>query len=105
MRTLIFTLFILQFSAHAADLKTIRENILTPKCVGCHNSDNAAKGIDLSNDEGIIQNVIPYDSANSILYQAIVSTEANKMPLMQPALSKKEIRDIKMWIDEGAHAE
>ncbi len=105
MKTLIFALLCLQATTYAADLKTIREVIITPKCVSCHNVDYAAKGIDLSTDEGIIQSVIPYDSANSILYQAITATDASKMPFMQPSLSKKEIRDIKLWIDEGAHAE
>lgn len=105
MKTLIFTLLCLQVTAYAADLKTIRAAIITPKCVSCHNADYAAKGIDLSSDEGIIQAVTPYDSANSMLYQAITATDASKMPYMQAPLSKKEIRDIKLWIDEGAHAE
>ncbi len=70
---------------------------------GCHDPINKTKGYDLSNYDGILEGIDPFNPHNSIIYETITSTNDQIMP---PApsnpLNIEEINLIKDWINKGA---
>lgn len=103
MKKLFLFLVISSNVTFASEYQDIQNSILGPKCVSCHNTQYAAHGIDLSSYEGVLKTVEPYDSEASELYLAITKEDGGRMPLMQPALTRSEIRQIMFWIDDGAY--
>ena len=87
----------------AVDFNQINQNIIKPKCLSCHNQQYPAKGIDLSSYESILKIVTPYSAETSLLFLSVTGKTAQQMPLMQPSLSRQEIRQIKIWIEDGAY--
>lgn len=103
MKFIIFAaLLSFQFNSFAQEFDALKK-ILDDKCIACHNSEYPARNVDLTTTEGIAAVVTPYDPDDSILYTSIISIEGNRMPYMQPALTRSEIRTIKKWISDGAH--
>ncbi len=45
----------------------------------------------------------PYNPQESLFYQVITRKNGLRMPYLQEPLSRKEIRDVKRWIKNGAH--
>lgn len=80
---------------------SIKENILEPKCLGCHGQDHAHDGIRLDTYEAILDSNIleAGNSGDSVLYQSVKNGE---MPEDAPALSSDAIAAIRDWIDAGA---
>ena len=72
--------------------------ILQNKCVGCHNSNNASQGINLSAYSGV-QTV----ALNGKLYGAVSHAAGYiPMPYNSNQLPACEIEQIRVWIDNGA---
>ena len=79
--------------------------ILTSRCQRCHGGERTEEELNLLSYAGVMAGsengpvVLPGDSANSSLIQAIVSGE---MPKRAPRLPASEIGTISNWVDEGA---
>ena len=92
-----------------ATFNSIHEQILLPKCVGCHSPGQAAKRVPLNTREDLINSprdlVIPGNPAESGLFLAVTRTDQKRMPpatvSIEPLL-KKEVEVIRQWILEGA---
>ena len=96
--------------------------LLTIECGGCHSENGGADlaGIvlrlmadvsyDLMVNQPSIQNssltlVIPGNSADSLVYQKVISDTppvGERMPLFAPNLTQSQTDLIKNWIDQGA---
>jgi hypothetical protein len=88
-----------------ATFSSIHDNILQPKCVGCHKGANAAHGLDLTTYEKLMAGhrhgkvVVPGNPLRSELYEVVAE---GKMPKNAPDLSHQEIQAIFDWIKSGA---
>ena len=85
---------------------SIRQLILVPKCIGCHNEGSESPhGIDLTTYENILDQTLfppiitPGEPENSSLYLTIAE---GKMPKKGPKLSDQEIQAVFDWIKNGA---
>lgn len=82
--------------------------IFESKCVGCHNPDIEAGGLDLSSYDktmagGSSGEVIAVGSAESSkLYRQMNHSERPFMPPESPKMSAKKLGIIKQWIESGA---
>lgn len=96
--------------------------LLTIKCSGCHSENGQADlaeivlrltadvAYDLMVNQPSVQNpsltlVIPGNSADSLVYQKVVSDTppvGERMPLFEPNLTQAQTDLIKNWIDQGA---
>ncbi|MEI6020073.1 MAG: cytochrome c, partial [Bacteroidota bacterium] len=72
--------------------------IFTTWCVGCHNSTNPGKGIDLTNYESVIASVNSGQLLGSIKHDKPFIA----MPQNTDKLSDCDIAKIAKWIREGA---
>lgn len=97
-----------------ANWKSISENIITPKCLVCHNPLGQAKFLDLSTRQKIYdsrnrifgsgQKLINLESPNQSYLVDILLDEEEPMPPVWsniPRLSVNEIEIIKQWINLG----
>ena len=77
--------------------------ILANHCLECHDAANAKGDLDLSRkvtafaDESTI---VPGQSAKSLLWESV---SKNEMPKKRPALTDKEKKSLKDWLDGGAN--
>jgi mono/diheme cytochrome c family protein len=84
-------------AGEAADWTPI-EPILTKNCAPCH-TKNAAAGVSLATQEGLMKVVTPGDPAASEIIKSVRGTDGHKlMPLGRAALSEAEIKQIEDWI-------
>lgn len=76
--------------------RTIVQPLMVTYCGsrGCHNPDDHTHGIDFTTYPAIMKNVVPGDTANSLLYQRITHVQR---------FNKTQIGIIVRWILSGAH--
>ena len=81
--------------------------IFNSRCIDCHSDSDAEEGLNLSSYNNVMNGgdngdvVIPYDHANSLLWQYINS---GFMPPGTNDLTDSQVDLIAQWIDEGALA-
>lgn len=87
----------------------IQENILTPKCLGCHHPGDRRGGVDLSTYESVVSAqlitngqplVKPKQPESSRLF--LVGKQGSMPPRGQGTLTPNEIEIIRIWIEKGA---
>ena len=83
--------------------------LLAKHCATCHGSQKQQSGFRIDSAKGIRDGgdtgpaIVPGDSANSLLVQAIMGAEGtSKMPPEGPGLTADEVALIRKWIDDGA---
>ncbi len=95
-------LFLLAPALAQVDYDSQIQPIFNSKCTQCHGN---SAGLNLSSYENIMQGsnngdvIIPYDYANSELWQRINS---GQMPLNNDDLTSADVDLVAQWIDEGA---
>lgn len=84
-----------------ATFQSINQNILIPKCLGCHNPSGIRSGEDFSTYQTTITTgkIVPGNAAGSIFYDQIAS---GAMPFGGQALSSEEVQAVADWINAGA---
>jgi uncharacterized membrane protein len=75
--------------------------VLTTKCVPCHSGEQPKKGVLLSSYEGVMQQVVAGNAAESELYE-VISGPTPEMPPGQPPLPERTVQLIRDWINQGA---
>lgn len=101
-----------------ANLASIQEKVLVPRCTQCHAGGNAPLGLamdDLATSQSNLINVdsatnssfkrvLPGDAENSFLYLKISGAPiaGNQMPLGEAPLDQETQNTIKDWINNGA---
>ena len=83
-----------------ASYASINKNIIVPKCLGCHNSNNSAGGLSFSSYNATMNAVQKGFPANSSLYTSTAIKRS--MPRNGAALSSSETKAISDWITAGA---
>ena len=79
---------------------SVAQNILVPKCTGCHGDMIAKNNIRFDTYNFTMFQVVPGSRDFSPLYQVL---KANQMPLMpEPLLTADELNVLGEWIDQGA---
>ena len=84
--------------------------ILRESCEHCHNAEKAEGGLVLESYETLVAGgesgdpVVPGNSANSLLVQAIDGRLDPRMPYEEDPLPAEQIAAIRRWIDAGAPA-
>ena len=79
--------------------------IFNSRCINCHSGSDAEEGLNLSSYNNVMNGgdsgdvVVPYDHANSLLWQYINS---GFMPPGTNDLTDSQLNLIAQWIDEGA---
>jgi uncharacterized membrane protein len=83
-----------------ATFSSIKANILNTRCLSCHSSSNAAKGISFSTYASTMNTVVATDPSKSVLYTftAIKKT----MPPSGGLLTAAQTAVISQWIAAGA---
>jgi hypothetical protein len=77
--------------------------VLTDSCASCHGGENPAAKLRLDSVAAAAAAVVPGDSAQSKLYQRIVTTDrALRMPPAGAPLAPAAVKAIKDWIESGA---
>jgi len=83
----------------------IKAAIIDTQCLGCHNSERARGGVDLSSYQSTIEGktengkiIAKGDSEDSLFYTEVFNAQ---MPPRKP-LNEEEIALVKKWIDTGA---
>lgn len=100
----LFLLIILTSQIVLAEDYEAVSKILKNSCVGCHNTDYAAAGIDLSSYEGVLKTVEPYEPSESLLMDAVLGRNgATPMPMNGDKLSQQDLDDLRFWIEDGAY--
>lgn len=85
--------------------------ILSEHCFECHGPDADNREADLRLDlekDSHLSAIVAGDSANSPLYERIISTDDDVVmppPSAKKPLSQKQIATLKVWIDQGAKYE
>ncbi len=95
---------------HASDFDRDIQPLLTAKCLQCHGQSEPEAGLRLTSREGAVtplesdkQAIVPGKSAASELIRRVSSHDADeRMPPKGEPLSRKQIADLKEWIDDGA---
>ena len=92
--------------ALAGNYLSIRENILKPKCIGCHDEGSESPhGIDLTTYENILdQTIFPPLVTSGVPEESTlyIVVHEGKMPKDKPRLSDAEVSAIFDWIKNGA---
>jgi mono/diheme cytochrome c family protein len=84
-----------------ANYSSIAANIITPKCLSCHNGAGGSGGVDLSSFTAVSREVVAGSPAASALYTSV--TSANPlMPEGGTALTTTQTETIATWITNGA---
>lgn len=94
----------------AADFDRDIQPLLTAKCLQCHGQSEPEAGLRLSSREGAIailesgkRAVVPGKAAESELLRRVTNEDvAERMPPNGGPLSKKQIAELKEWIESGA---
>lgn len=84
----------------AANFNSININILKPRCLGCHNSNNSSGGISFSTYIATMNVVVKTSPATSSLYTS--TAVRNTMPKGGALLNAAETKVISDWILAGA---
>jgi hypothetical protein len=82
----------------------VREQILEPLCLECHNTEIAKAGLDLSTHEGALAAVTRNDPSESLLYNMVEWEEMPPKRRIPPLrfLTPEEKETVKAWIEAGA---
>lgn len=80
--------------------QSISKKILVPKCLSCHNLDNAQKGVRFDTYVATMQTVVAGSPSTSPIYTEVSSGQMPQSP--NPKLSDAEISEISSWIQSGA---
>lgn len=88
----------------ASTYSSIRENIIVPKCLSCHNTSNASKGKDYSTYAQVMAtgSIVAAAPTQSSFYNQI---RTGAMPKGGPSLSAQAVQAVSDWIQAGAAAE
>ena len=101
----ILLLFLLVPLMAQVDYDSEIQPIFNSRCTNCHSGSDAEEGLNLSSYNNVMNGgdsgdvVIPYDHANSLLWQYINS---GFMPPGNNDLTGTQVDLISQWIDEGA---
>ena len=104
---IIFIVLMLPLYA-GVDYNSEIQPIFNSRCTNCHSGSDAEEGLNLSSYNNVMNGgdsgdvVIPYDHANSLLWQYINS---GYMPPGNNDLTDDQVNLIVQWIDEGAFPE
>ena len=79
---------------------SIRTNIITPRCMECHQESVQEGGVDLSDYAKVKAYTVPGTPDGSALYEALKSGE---MPKDRPKLSAQELAAVREWIARGSN--
>ena len=77
-------------------------------CLGCHSTGIRMGSFECDTYEGVMRGathgavVVPGNSEESRLYQALVGKITPAMPMNNRSLTKSELAVIRRWIDSGA---
>ena len=86
--------------ALAATFSSIKTNILTPKCIGCHSSSSASGGISFSTYASTMNTVVATNPNSSGLYTSTATRKS--MPKSGTLLTAAQTAIISQWIMAGA---
>lgn len=92
-----------------ASFESIKQNILTNRCIYCHSGSGQAKHIPLDTVDALVNSpreiVIPGNADESGLVLAVERDDEKRMPPPQVGkqLSEEEKQVIREWIDNGAN--
>src|SRR5262249_46785766 len=81
--------------------------IFQEKCVRCHNPKKSKGGLDLTRGAALLEGgesgpvVVPGKASGSSLVK-LISGPKPKMPLKGQPLTRRQVEDVRRWIDEGA---
>lgn len=96
-----------------ANWKSINQNIITPKCLVCHNPQGQAKFLDLSNRQSIYDKrnklyggikLINFDNPEESYLVQILNDEEEPMPPVWSNINRltdEQVKIIKEWITLG----
>ncbi len=89
---------------------SIRDNIIVPKCIKCHNTQGKASDVPFESYEDLISGVmyttvISGQPDESSFYTSLLADASKRMPpkssSIQP-LSDEQILSVRIWIENGA---
>jgi len=84
--------------------------VFSASCTSCHGANGglslAAPGsfanlVEVPAQASLGTRVIPFDSANSVLYRRLTGDGLVRMPFNLPALPAADVETVRAWIDEG----
>lgn len=83
----------------------IRERILVPLCLECHNSKLAKAGLDLSTHQGAMASVARGNAKESLLYNMVDWDEMPPRRRIPPLrlLTQEEKALVRTWIEDGSN--
>ncbi|RJP76338.1 MAG: hypothetical protein C4524_10260 [Candidatus Zixiibacteriota bacterium] len=90
--------------SYAADIQPL----FTIRCVACHKPPNPEAGLDLTSWADLMAGaegeevIIPFNAAESELYQKLLPGEEERMPPGGPYLTEGQTGMIAEWINDGA---
>ena len=93
------------FTFGGVDYYSVIQPIFDARCISCHSGSDAEEGLNLSSYNNVMNGgdsgdvIIPYDHANSLLWQYVNS---GYMPPGTNDLTNTQVDLIAQWIDEGA---
>ena len=105
MMKIMMALFLLAPVLAQVDYDSEIQPIFNSRCINCHSGSDAEEGLNLSSYNNVMNGgdsgdvVIPYDHANSLLWQYINS---GFMPPGTNDLTDSQVDLIAQWINEGA---
>ena len=84
--------------------------ILVAKCLGCHNDQKSASGLNMKTlallkkggKTGGAETVVAGDPSSSYLIEVLLADASPRMPLKLPPLSATQIATLERWVKEGA---
>lgn len=77
----------------------VQRLVLNQRCIQCHGSTDQRGGVRFDSYDAVLTQVTPGDSANSNLYQQVLS---DNMPRSGNPLTDQQKNYIRDWIDQGA---
>ena len=108
MIKIMMALFLLAPVLAQVDYDSEIQPIFNSRCINCHNGSDAEEGLNLSSYNNVMNGgesgdvVIPYDHANSLLWQYINSSYMPPYGSGSDPLTTDQINLIAQWINEGA---
>lgn len=79
---------------------SLAANVLTPKCVGCHSTNNKTAGYAFDTFANVSKSVKARNAAGSLLYT--ITQSGSMPPRPNPTLTSDEQRALSDWIQAGA---
>ena len=104
----IYIILLLALSFAGVDYNLEIQPIFNSNCISCHSGSDAEEDLSLTSYDNLMNGgesgdvVIPYDHANSLLWQYVNS---GFMPPGANDLTQSQVNLISQWIDEGALSE